>query len=292
MRKVVPNTAPDATSLLRALKLSQLKQIETHQRLRKMKEQLINSLTTTKLITELQSYDVGLIEDLRNDLRESRQKESIATQKCEEAEKEIESLRSELETMKNAVVKLQRDLEIAQNTNGERSVTVLADKEVEDMLRRFQTMSKRYSARAVSPSFDSWAMGRFVEGYVVPTSPVKSPSRGTYEQDSPYDDNQLENENLHFIPSRGFTATFSLPRSAAKLRRSKSPAFTANSSEFGNSETLSALGLRSNPPMSRSKTASGSGTILPMTSPSVSQGIKKSPQTKVRKSLPSLHCTR
>ena len=286
MRKIVPNTSPDASSLLRALKLSQLKQIETHQRLRKMKEQLINSLTTTKLITELQSYDVSLIEDLRKDLRESRQKESMATQKCEEAEKEIESLRSELETMKNVVNKLQRDLEIAQSMNGERSVTVLADKEVDDMLRKCQAMSKGYSARAISPSFESWTMGRFVEGYVIPTSPTKSPSRENEQRHSPFDDNQLENDNFHFVRSRRFHTTFSLPRSAARLRRSKSPSFTANSSEVENSAAPPTLDQRNHPHISRSRTAGASAPkSLPL-------GFKKEQQTSVTKNLPYLRSTR
>ena len=292
MRKVVPNTSPDASSLLRALKLSQLKQIETHQRLRKMKEQLINSLTTTKLITELQSYDVFLIEDLRKDLRDSRQRESMASQKCEEAEKEIESLRKELETMKNTVLKLQRDLEIAQNTNGERNVTVLADKEVEDMLRKCQAMSKRYSARATSPSFESWTMGKFVEGYVIPPSPTKAPSRGNDLHDLPSEEYQLEHENLHFVPSRDFRATFTLPRSAAMLRRSKSPSFTANSSEMENSGTPSTFDQRSHLPISRSKTASGTTPTTLTAAQPLPQSFKKLRHTNVRKSLPSVRSHR
>ena len=230
LTKVVPHSSPDASGLLRALKLSQLKQIETHQRLRKMKEQLINGLTTIKLITQLQSYDVSLIEDLRKDLRESKQRETTAKQKCEEAEKEIDGLRNELQDMKSTVLRLQRELEIVRNNNGERSVTVLADKEVEDMLRRCEIMSRRSSAQVTSPSFESWTMGRFIEGYVLPTSPPRS-SQGGFplldtQLDENFDEHNLEERTFNIFPSRGANTSSSLPKSAARLRRAISPSFS------------------------------------------------------------------
>lgn len=156
----------DVTALLRAMHFSLAKQTEAHQHVRRMKEQLVSAATQVRLIKHLHQYDLGLIEELTQDLKESRLNEALARSKCQAVEREIEELRGEMEQMRDQVLRLQRELDLARNKS-KPSVELLADREVDAIIRKNSSPKSRgYTTQ----SFENWSLGQFVEGYAMADS--------------------------------------------------------------------------------------------------------------------------
>jgi predicted RNase H-like nuclease (RuvC/YqgF family) len=258
MYKIQATSTTDVSSVLRALKLSQLQQVGTHQKVRRIKEQLFNAATTVRLISQLQSYDASIIEDLTKDLRESRQSESHLRRKCEEVSKEMECLRAEVEAMKVNVAQLQKELELARNDHGEMTVTVLSDKEVDAMLARRQITSSIPRQRSTASAFESWRIGEFVNAYQIlengsPVSPSMQTSQ-LYKDEFIHDDRFVSTEGDReyvFVNSKTLTASpvQGRPRSMATSRRGPSAveetglsrSQTSSSSSINNKSSQSRL---------------------------------------------------
>jgi hypothetical protein len=157
------NSSMDFPSLMRAVKFSLMRQVETHQKMRRMKEQIVNSYNSTKLITQLHTFDVNLINELTKDLKDSRLNEAQAREKCLAVEMELDALKNEMEVMHLHALRLQEELDTLHSSD-DINVITQADREVEAMIGDIPLRSRTRGPVAHEPlSFDSWNLSRFVE---------------------------------------------------------------------------------------------------------------------------------